>query len=504
MNPIPKIELSQKYKTQVNQISKGQQKLNITRPAVFNDGIKRFDESNHNELLNHFHNASIAGRFMKFIPASGAATRMSGDLISIFNKENLLSELEDRAKDGDAQSDFAVKFINGIKDFAFYNVLEKKLKESNHSTEKLLAQREYRELFDFVLTKNGLNLSQLPKALLQFHKYENEIRTAFEEHIVESQKSLADIEKRIVLHFTISKDYQKEFEDLYSELKARYNDYQLDISFSYQDPETNTIALSKDGYVLTDDNGEILPRPGGHGTLLKNLNNLDADLVFIKNVDNVVYDRMNSDLDDYRKLLGGYLVYLQKQIFYLIQELIKESVNENILNNTQQFIENELCFIIRDSYKNYSDKFKKDYLLQILNRPIRVCGMVKNTGEPGGGPFWVVDKEGNESLQIVEQSQFYDDQLDILKSATHFNPVDIVCAMKTYSGRNFNLLNFKDDDAYLVSKKTYNGELINTLEYPGLWNGSMANWNTVFVEIPASTFHPVKEVNDLLKPEHQP
>ncbi|MBU1100774.1 MAG: DUF4301 family protein [Bacteroidetes bacterium] len=504
MKITPDTNVPEKYREQVGLIKKGRIKLNITKPATINDGIISLEESNHKDLLRLFENAAIAGRFMKFIPASGAATRMSSNLFSVFKKDCSLADLELMAKEGDQKAKFASTFMNGIRKFAFFPQLELAIKKSGLSVDQLLSSGNFHDLFDFVLTEKGLNLSELPKALLRFHRYENEVRTAFEEHLVESIKSISCIEKKVILHLTISQKFQKQFEELLKELRAKYSQYQLEVEFSSQDENTNTIALSCDLQMIFDENGNLLTRPGGHGTLLKNLDNLKGDLVLIKNIDNIPFDRNDEESIKPRKLLSGYLVHLQKQIFFLINKLIDESSPEETLGLAEQFIKNYLCFSIRESYKNYSNKLKKDYLLKILNRPLRVCGMVKNAGEPGGGPFWVFDKEGNESLQIVEQSQFTDDQMDILKESTHFNPVDMVCALKNYSGRNFNLFNYRDELAYFIGNKTYNGEVITTFEYPGLWNGGMANWNTVFVEVPASTFTPVKEVNDLLKPVHQP
>ena len=349
-----------------------------------------------------------------------------------------------------------------------------------------------------------MDYGQKPKGVLTFHKYEKEFRTAFEEHLYEGAFHSKTIENKVNIHFTISPEHSDLFNAIMeSKVQQLENKFKVkfDISFSYQKPSTDMVAVDLNNDLFREPDGSLVFRPGGHGALIENLNDLDADIIFIKNIDNVVPDRLKDVTIEYKKALAGVLLSFQQMIFDYIEVLTKEGNKDEILFEIEHFIREELCYQIEGDNKK-----DKDTMLEILNRPLRVCGMVKNEGEPGGGPFWVKHQEDTTDLQIVESSQIdtnNHEQISILKSSTHFNPVDLVCATKDYKGNKFNLLNYRDSNTGFISKKSKDGRDLKAQELPGLWNGAMANWNTIFVEVPIITFNPVKTVNDLLREEHQ-
>ena len=360
-----------------------------------------------------------------------------------------------------------------------------------------------------MLNENQLNFGNSPKGLLPFHKYKsNHISTAFEEHLYEAA-IYASVNGKAYLHFTIS----ERFKDKFSEEFKRIEEYveentgvSFDISFSYQQESTDTIAVTPDDEPFREPDGKLLFRPSGHGALIKNLNALDADVIFIKNIDNVVVKQYKEEMAKYKMVLAGILLKLQNRCFDYMKVLHEDNISENAFKDIEVFLENALSVKISREYFKYMDKYKIEYLREKLNRPIRVCGMVKNEGEPGGGPFWVRDLYGNQSLQIVESAQINlsnKGQKDIFSNSTHFNPVDLVCGVKNYKGEKYNLEDFIDYDTAFITMKTKSGKDLKALELPGLWNGSMANWITIFVEVPIITFNPVKTVNDLLKVPHQ-
>jgi len=294
--------------------------------------------------------------------------------------------------------------------------------------------------------------------------------------------------------------------------------WKFDIGFSYQDPSTNTISVTLKNKPFRDEDGRIVFRPGGHGALLKNLNDLKADIILIKNIDNIVPDHLREETNKYKKILGGYLISLQKKVFSFLQKLEMEITNDNYIDEVINFVRTEFEINLTAKLNSKPLLEKKKYLFDFLNRPIRVCGMVKKEKHPGGGPLWVIDEKGrqtpesltdsarNISKQVVETAQVDlsdESQIKILNEATHFSPVDFVCAVKDYKRDNFNLQNFSNPDTGLIMKKSKNGKELKALELPGLWNGGMYYWLTVFVEVPKITFNPVKEINDLLKHEHQ-
>ena len=359
-----------------------------------------------------------------------------------------------------------------------------------------------------------MNYANLPKGLVPFHAYGDHSRTAFEEHLVEALEYVRDASSVARLHFTVPAPYRQVIQTYLDRVRHRYAQQgaQLDISYSIQKPATDTIAVDSDNIPVRDNNGALVFRPGGHGALLENLTDLQGDIVFIKNIDNVLPDRLKPDTCRYKKLLCGYLVHLQQQVFFHIAQLKASDPSESdgarsAIDAARRFAQDQLSLVLPQDFERTALSNQRAFLVAQLDRPLRVCGVVKNTGEPGGGPFWVRQADGTTSLQIVESSQVdmtNAEQRARWQAATHFNPVDLVCGVRDYRGRPFPLARFVDPTTGFISEKSKDGHSLRALELPGLWNGAMAHWNTVFVEVPGSTFHPVKTVMDLLRPEHQP
>ena len=436
-------------------------------------------------------------KIVKFVPASGAASRMFKNMFEFLGADYDVPT-----------TDFEKKFFNNIKNFAFYADLNAAcVKNNGKGIEALISEGNYKAVVANLLESAGLNYGALPKGLLKFHKYEDGVRTPLEEHLVEGALYAAGKSGEVNVHFTVSTEHRELFAKLVDEKVAQYAakyGVKYNISFSEQKPSTDTVAVDMENKPFRD-NGKLLFRPGGHGALIENLNDLDADIVFIKNIDNVVPDRLKGDTVTYKKLLAGVLVTLQKQAFEYLQLLDSGHYRHDELENIIRFVQQQL-HCRKDDIKDMEDADLVIYLRKKLNRPMRVCGMVKNVGEPGGGPFLAYNPDGTVSLQILESSQI--DMNDPEKKAmfekgTHFNPVDLVCAVRDYKGNKFNLVNYVDKATGFISYKSKGGKELKALELPGLWNGSMSDWNTIFVEVPLSTFNPVKTVNDLLREQHQ-
>lgn len=437
-------------------------------------------------------------KIVKFVPASGAASRMFKNMFEFLGADYDVPT-----------TDFEKKFFDHIHNFAFYNDLNAAcMDNTGKNIDALLAEHNYKAVVSNLLEAAGLNYGSLPKGLLKFHRYADGVRTPLEEHLVEGALYAAGKSGEVNVHFTVSTEHRDLFQKLVDakvgEYAAKYG-IQYHISFSEQKPSTDTIAADMDNKPFRDKDGKLLFRPGGHGALIENLNDLDADIVFIKNIDNVVPDRLKADTVTYKKLLAGVLVTLQQQAFKYLELLDSGHYRHDELEEIIRFVQHDLrCR--KSDIKNLEDADLVIYLRKKLNRPMRVCGMVKNVGEPGGGPFLAYNPDGTVSLQILESSQI--DMKDPGKKAmfeqgTHFNPVDLVCAVRDYKGNKFNLLNYVDKATGFISYKSKNGKDLKALELPGLWNGSMSDWNTVFVEVPLTTFNPVKTVNDLLREQHQ-
>lgn len=437
-------------------------------------------------------------RVMKFVPASGAASRMFKDLFEFLGGEAT-----------EPTTGFECKFFEGIHRFAFYNSLNEACLRNNHkSVDDLLEQKQYKVIVQNLLDEAGLNYGSLPKGLLQFHRYQDGVRTPLEEHLVEGALYAASADGSVHIHFTVSPEHRDLFQTLVTQKAQEYEQkfgVKYDVGFSEQKPSTDTLAVTLDNKPFREDNGKLLFRPAGHGALIENLNELEADVIFIKNIDNVVPDLLKGETVTYKKLIGGVLVWLQKRAFEYLHLLDSGSYTQNQVLEIIQFVQNDLC-CRHPKIKFLEDSELVIYLRSKLNRPIRVCGMVRNVGEPGGGPFLAYNADGTISLQILESSQIDmndEDKKKMFQNGTHFNPVDLVCAVKNYRGQKFNLTHYVDKATGFISQKSKNGKELKALELPGLWNGAMSDWNTIFVEVPLSTFNPVKTVNDLLREQHQ-
>ncbi|NNJ53894.1 MAG: DUF4301 family protein [Ignavibacteriaceae bacterium] len=499
----------QKIIEQIETFEKSIPFVKLVKACKINDGIKIISIEKQKELTDLFQNALNNGRVMKFVPASGAATRMFKKLQAVLldNKNVTIKELKNKAKDENAS--ISVEFLENINRFAFYDDLKECLQKDEKNINGLFEMGDVTDVLVYTLNKEGLNYANLPKGCVKFHYYPDGSRTAFEEHLVEAMNYAADKNKNAVIHFTISLEHEKSIKELTASIEKKYNGdgWRIDGSFSFQSPSTNTIAVTPNNKLFKDSNGKIVFRPGGHGALLKNLNELNGDIILIKNIDNVVPDHLKGETYKYKKILGGYLVEIQDKIFSYLNKIEKENIDKSLNEEIQKYISTELELHLKPDFDSLNNSEKKKYLFDYLNRPIRVCGIVKKEGHEGGGPFWVEDENGYISKQVVETTQIDMNnpaQRNIFEDATHFSPVDFACGVKDFKGNNFNLQDFTNPNTGLITKKSKEGRELKALELPGLWNGGMYNWITVFVEVPLITFNPVKEVNDLLLPEHQP
>jgi len=473
--------------------------LHVKESATIQNGIKTISAVQCADYIHKWNDYLQQDKtVLKFIPASGAASRMFKNLFAFLAADYSIPE-----------TDFEKLFFKQIERFAFYEALNEQCFENEwKDMDTLLNGGDFKAVVEYLLLGDGLNYGSLPKGLLAFHQYSDGSRTALEEHLVEGALYAKNKSGIVNLHLTVSAEHLPLFKQKVAEKCAQYEqkfNVRYAITFSTQDPSTDTIAVDINNEPFRDTDGALLFRPGGHGALIDNLNQIDADIVFIKNIDNVVPDHLKEVTVTYKKVLAGVLVDLQEKIYSYLQ-LIESG------KYTHQQVEEMIYFLQKELYiKNPETKLLEDaelilYIKRKLLRPLRVCGMVPNDGEPGGGPFFTVNPDGTVSLQIVEQSQLDKNNPEtqaLYKAGTHFNPVDLVCALKRPDGEKYNLPDFVDKKTGFISKKSRDGQELKALELPGLWNGSMSDWNTVFVEVPIETFNPVKTVNDLLRPQHQ-
>jgi hypothetical protein len=487
---------------QIENFRKGFPYLKVEEAATVTRGIICLDDVSLQKYTNVFQEKVTTGlQIVKFVPASGAASRMFKSLFEALSDckhgetaENIL-----------VKSSFVAKFARNINKYAFYSDLVDVI-------EKAGEQLNLYNMLEFLLSEKGLNYGNLPKGLLKFHKYPESNRTPFEEHLVEGVFYSIDNQRTVRIHYTVSPEHRKSFDELLNLVRSSFEvnyDVSLKIEFSTQKPSTDTIAVDLNNEPFRNSDGSLLFRPAGHGALLENLNDIDADLVFIKNIDNVVPDHLKETTIIYKKALAGLLLTYQEKIFGYQKELNEKhysALDSAFLAEASNFLEFELNTIPESSHYYTEKEDLYNYLKEKYNRPFRVCGMVENVGEPGGGPFWAKNPDGTISLQVVESSQIDlndSQQADIAHHATHFNPVDLVCSLRNYKGEKFNLPDFTDPSTGFISVKSKDGRSLKAQELPGLWNGSMSNWNTLFVEVPIETFNPVKTVNDLLRDQHQ-
>ena len=489
-----------KVTAQLELIKNGFPFLELDAAASIGNGIIAVDETQYDKFIKTWDTYCSSDHVItKFVPASGAASRMFKDLFAFLD-----------GKFDIPSTPFEKNFFDNIDKFAFYKELDAAcIKNQGKSIKDLMADGRYKAVVSNLLCADGLNYGALPKGLLKFHSYGAASRTPLEEHMAEGAMYAAGADGTVRIHFTVSPEHKQLFKSLSENcsksLSKRFGTA-YSISFSEQKPSTDTVAAAADGTPFRNEDGSILFRPGGHGALIENLNDLDTDIVFIKNIDNVVPDHLKTDTVTYKKLLAGILVSIQDKIFEYIRLLDSGKYTTDQLRKIVDFVEKTLCCRSKELDKK-SDKELASWLRSKLNRPIRVCGMVKNVGEPGGGPFLAYNADGTVSLQILESSQIDlsdERKKEMFTKGTHFNPVDLVCAVRDYKGGKFNLPVYVDKSTGFISSKSKNGRELKALELPGLWNGAMSDWNTLFVEVPLSTFNPVKTVNDLLRPQHQP
>ncbi|MGC1472275.1 MAG: DUF4301 family protein [Psychroserpens sp.] len=511
-NDIKQIETKgltlQRVEHQMQLFEDGLPFSHLVAEAKVGDGILRLGEQETNKYSSLFETKKNSISILKFVPASGAATRMFKFLFTFLDEYKLEKETINAYINRNKSRDLSLFFI-GIEKFPFYHIVANRLKNAYPDLENRSINEQGFRFVQMMLDEDKLDYGNFPKGLLPFHEYKNQvISTAFEEHLFESALYSSNNEATR-LHFTISEKHKHKFDEEFARIKKKVEDKtgtKFNISFSYQKQSTDTIAVTPRNKPFRDDDGSLLFRPSGHGALIENLNELNADIIFIKNIDNVVTYKYKAEVAKHKKILAGLLIKIQEQAFNYLKDLDKKDVSEEKLKEIAMFLEKDMHVKMSAEFKKYSRKYQIEYVTEKLNRPIRICGMVKNEGEPGGGPFWVKDEQGSVSLQIVESAQINKKskkQKEILKNATHFNPVDVVCGTKNYKGETFDLTQFVDQKTAFITMKTKTGKDLKALELPGLWNGSMANWNTIFVEVPLITFNPVKTVNDLLKAPHQ-
>jgi len=466
--------------SQLERFKRGFPHAKLNRPCTLGDGIISLGEADIQRLSALYREAALSGRAMKFVPASGAATRMFKALLAVHNRFEQEGEDSGLPPD-DPDYQALIKCVNMIEKFAFYPDLKSIISRDGLSLEGLLEEKRYRVILDYLLTDRGLNLARLPKGLIPFHAYPDHTRTPFEEHLVEAAAYVRDRQGMANLHFTVSQEHRDAFQDHLNRTRALHETHgtRFRVSFSIQ----------------------------GHGALLENLSEIGGDIIFIKNIDNVAPDRLKAATSKYKRALGGYLVELQDRIFDYLDRLSRSRVEDREIQEIIRFIREVLKVSLPENLDRVTRQEQIRVLTHRLDRPLRVCGMVRNLSEPGGGPFWVEHPGGSLSRQIVEASQVdlsSKEQRAIWESSTHFNPVDLVCGVRNYRGKPFDLLAFRDPETGFISRKYHEGRELKALELPGLWNGGMAKWNTVFVEVPLVTFSPVKTILDLLRKEHQP
>ena len=496
---------------QIGMFKRGAKFIKLNRPCTIDDGIKVISGDAYEHLTAVYETHTSGKKVTKFVPASGAASRMFKTLLRFNNEYERIQKdaLEMKAMEGDEDSRHLLEFFRGLRQFAFFDDLAGAMAEDGLDAAALMQAGRFKEITEYLLTEKGIDYAHLPKGLLPFHRYPDENRTAFEDHLVEAADYIKDRNGVCRLHFTVSPEHREGFLALFKAVRSRYQSrlrVRFEVDFSVQETSTDIIAVDTENNPFRRNDGAIYFRPGGHGALIENLNRLEDDIIYIKNIDNVVPDRLKTDVSFWKKVLGGYLIKTQKKIFAYLDKLAAGGLDENMLKEALTFAETELCITPAQVYKSASPEKIREFLLNRFNRPIRVCGMVKNVGETGGGPFWVEAGEGSLSLRIVESVEIdheSETQQSIRRSSTHFNPVDIVCGVRDRKGNAFDLKRYVDPESVFISSKSKDGCNLKALELPGLWNGGMAHWITIFVEVPQVTFNPVKTVNDLLRKEHR-
>ena len=483
-------------------------KLQLRRPCTVGDGVRRLSDAELDAVLPAYEAARRTGRLMKFVPASGAATRMFQSLLAVRDAGvRTRDDLLGRAARGNRASEDVLALLATLTEYPFFAALQAAIAAAGGDLAALMAAGQVAEILDCIVGPRGLGYAALPKGLLAFHRYADGSRTAFEEHLVEAAATVRDAAGICRVHFTVSPEHEERFRQLFDRVRATYqrrHDTRFDVSFSAQKSCTDTVAVGADGTLLREADDRIVFRPGGHGALIENLNDLRADIVLAKNIDNVQPDGMKETTVRWKRALAGVLASVQDQLWAHVRRL-RHDDTVVALEAAERFARETLELDVTAG-SPAGDADLRTHLLALLDRPIRVCGVVRNTGEPGGGPFWVRARDGTCTRQIVEQAEVdpqSTEQQALLKASTHFNPVDLACGVRDDRGEPFDLRRFVDEDAVFITRKSKDGRELRALERPGLWNGGMAHWITLFVEVPITTFTPVKTVLDLVRPEHR-
>jgi hypothetical protein len=489
---------------QLSVLEKGPHYLSIVGPCTLGNGILALEKDKASALARLFEDAASQLEIIKFVPASGAASRMFKALMAWKDKAEDQDFLERQAKKGDESALDVKEFLENINKFPFWDDIVKAAEQQGFNAESLFEKKSFGVLISLVLDDKGLFFSNMPKGLIPFHLYDDGPRTAVVEHLVEAILYAKGRQNCCRLHFTVDRQKSAVFQSHAKEgakaLEKKQN-VKFVLDFSEQNPSTNTLAVTPEKKLFRLADGSLFFRPGGHGALLENLSKMDADLIFINNIDNVVRDQDKEERAFFKKVLAGFLLEVQKNIFNFIEKLDTIDPDDMVLKKASAFATQTLNLDVQ----NRSGNDLRLFLLKKFNRPLRVCGMVKNQGDPGGAPFWVRGTDKSISIQIVEGAQInqnFATQKNLFLSSTHFNPVDIVCAFKDRFGNPFNLKDFVDEKAVFISEKSKDGAKLLALELPGLWNGSMAFWNSIFIDIPMVAYNPVKKITDLLKPSH--
>ncbi len=485
--------------------------IELDRPCTVGDGILVLGEADITRLRCSYEAARRAGRLMTFVPASGAASRMFQSLLAVYQRDRDLTYelLAGWAAQGDRDAQEACMALQEVCRFAFFDELKALMAGRGVDAMALASRGLFREIVSYLLTERGLNYAALPKALLPFHQYDGASRTAIEEHLVEAAGYVKDEQGSCRLHVTVSPEHEGTILAYVARVVPEYERHggcRFEVRVSVQQPSTGTVAIGDDGDICRLPGGRLLLRPGGHGALLENLQGSGGDLVFIKNIDNVAPDRLKGETIRWKQALAGLLVELQEESSRHLARLTGRPADPPAIADAVRFVTGRLGWTMPIAGARNSVGAQQAAVISALNRPLRVCGVVKQTGEPGGGPFWVKQADGSLSLQIVEGAQVNTtsaEQTRIFAAATHFNPVDLVCGLRDWKGAPFTLRDYVDQDAAVITRKSQDGRELVAMERPGLWNGAMAFWNTVFVEVPIATFNPVKTVTDLLRPTHQ-
>ena len=491
---------------QIQQLIKGFPFVHLHSAATLDYGIMEMDETKAQQFSNSFEENKKTVVLSKFVPASGAASRMFKHL---FNYLEVFETNPGKAQQLLVDNSFGSVsyFLEHIQTFAFYPDLSNIFANNGFDLEQFLEEKKYDIVIQFLLTEKGLNYANLPKGLLLFHKSTPLPRTAIEEHLAEGACHAKNSNGDVNIHFTVSPEHEEEFVKLIDARKSFYENkfgITYHISFSMQKPSTDTVAIDDSNDIFREKDGSIHFRPGGHGALIENLNDLKGDIIFIKNIDNITSDNLRPTTCLYKKAMAGLLLEIREKQHYFLQLLEKNIISEEKLNEIIDFIKIRINTPLPSKFDELALEEKQKMLHDILYRPLRICGMVKNVGEPGGGPFYV-EYKNEVSLQIVESSQIdlsEPKQKEIFDSSTHFNPVDLVCSVRDHNGELFDLRQYTNPETGFISNKSKDGRNLKALELPGLWNGAMDKWITLFIETPLITFNPVKTINDLLRDTH--